>query len=720
MVFRYDRRTVVAVGIALWFLVLESTLVQSSSDDAIMSTGSGALPISGAWGPSSAFQLPHDIPILLRSGSLASDSNTRNRGHLLLPLRSKESARRIYLSEGSEPLHLYLDMPSPELAESFYLSVDGLSDLADPDKGIMISVNGIPIQPLGRDAQKLELPLVALVEGRNEISVRLKQASDIGCRRQLASPHLYFVDLDRSGIEVSQNWKPPSLSWFKAALSAQIASGTGVPLRGAEMMTADQQKALAIRLSGTDNGSGNWLRFETRYGPRVSPSRDFMRISVGVGSKASAALHVAADGTIVLALVIERGGLFAAALETFFPPPVPVTDVPSLVAGKATPFQALALVRTPDDGGASRYSLSFRIADTWLVLADQKANLVLRYGSLSTHLEGVQVLLEVNRIALDPLPFLMSKTPTEHAISFPARYLRPGVNTLTLEATVPNAPSEMACFDGGYAGQMMFGQSTLKLPVSPLMQVPGMLPALLGLTQSSILVADWTRAMQDGQLRVVILALLAQMRPLAGQMPDNSVSLTVVSLHDVDHINFGDGGLTSVDLKRILNGPLISQSTTKRMDDGVFAEWITSAFLQVDAIARPGDRDFQEWSKVKTGDAVLIMPSIRDPGSLWLVLGPKADPIRVAAAVAQARVSPNGPRGQLAILSADGTWLDWRPAANLPELFEPLTLWNFRAVVGNFAAASPLYYVATLFGSLLLLVLCAATLVMSTRRRDRP
>jgi hypothetical protein len=334
------------------------------------------------------------------------------------------------------------------------------------------------------------------------------------------------------------------------------------------------------------------------------------------------------------------------------------------------------------------------------------------------------LLVKVNGTTLQVLPLDKNGGATRPplAISFPARLLNPGANQLTFEATVPGDPADLPCAAAGGTFMTILGQSDLTVPAAPRMRIVGMGPALLGMPQSGITLPDAMGSRQDLRAQTAALALMSKMRPLAGQGVIEEATLTVVSIESAEQLPLDAIGLTRRDLITALPVADIVEEAVPANGKGEAPvkpmQLVTVAqnmVRQVVALARPGDPDLHDWLVDRRGKAVLFMPNAADPAKLWLVVGPDADPVRVAQAVAVARTDPDGPRGQVAILTEAGLWQDWRPASAAPELEEPLTVMNFRFVIGTFASWSPLYFVLLLLALTAVSVLLALIFVVSTR-----
>lgn len=666
---------------------------------------------------------PAPMPQLDRS--VADESAPPAPKATILPLQSQGTARILRISGETGAAQLFLDLPDVAAVDAFSLSYRTSVDILPERSQLRITVNGTetdPVTPVSSDGfQKLVLPVSLLVRGRNEIDISATQAHRIFCGPEASFQIWSEFDLNASGVNLKAASFALNEAWLKAALMAQAVSGTGVPLRGSEGLSKTAMEDIAVRLSGVD--AGGWLRHDTGYGPATA-SHDLMRINVIPGSAPGATLRQGADGVIVLAVVPQLDGTLPAALDSFLPEPLPIPDLPAVEPGTTATLASLGFSDTSDESHYIRHDLRFRLPSDWLILKSERAALTLLYRFPASLPKGSILLVKINGTTLELLPLDENggQALPPHPITFPARLLHPGVNELTFEATVPGDPADLPCATSSGAFLTLMAESDLTVPTAPLMQFPGVGPALLGLSQAGIAVPTAPSAHSDDLAQATELALMTQLRPVEGQSADPDAGLSIVSLQTADQVPLDDLGLTLRDLTTILPG--VSGVVAKvakpaaRVPFGQSVQLVTSVqqfARQVEGIARPGDPDLRQWLEKRSGQAVLIMPKADDPSKLWLVVGPSADPVQVARALAEARLDPYGPRGQVAILTDKGVWQDWQPAATAPLLQEPLTLTNFRFVAGTFASWSPLYFVVLLFGVTAVSVLLGLIFVVTTR-----
>lgn len=675
--------------------------------------------------PDAIPQSPVAIPQLDRAvgTAVAEPASTA----MILPMQSQGSARVLRISGETGAARLFLDLPDVAATGPFFLSYRTSIDILPERSQLKIAINGTeidPVTPVSSDGfQKLMLPTGLLIQGRNQIDVAITQAHRIFCGPQASFQIWTEFDLNASGVELAQGSFTLDAAWFKAALLGQVVGGTGLPMRGSAALTPAALAEIAMRLSGVAEGQGSWLRTDNAYGPALT-ARDLARISVIPSGLPGVSLRKGAGGAIVLVIVPESDGSLPAALDTFLPVATPMPDLPALSPGVTAVLADLGFPDTPDASHFIRHDLQFRLPDDWLSLASQRASLTLLYSFAANLPEGAILLVKVNGITLQMLPLDRkggaALPPLD--ITFPARLLQPGANALTFEATVPGDPADLPCATASGPFLTILGQTALTVPAMPRMQIAAMGPTLLRLAQSDIVFPPAGGRQPDVKAEATQLALLSLMRPIEGQTGLAGARLNVVSMQSADQIPMDELGLTQRELMTLL------PDAAKPLEAGpqAVAGTPSGTFLHLKdraktlaqdfrAVARPGDPDLHDWLANRTGDAVLIMPNAADPATLWLVIGPSADPVLVAQAVAQARVDPQGPRGQLAVLTLPDTWQDWQSTATVPALQEPLTLMNFRAVAGNFASWSPLYFVVLVFALMALSVLLALIFVVSTR-----
>jgi len=645
----------------------------------------------------------------------------------LLPMQSQGFDRVLRVSGETGLEHFVLDLPDLGAPKAFFLSYRTSVDVLPERSELRVSVNGVQstaVIPVSTDQfQKLQLDPSLLMKGRNEIVVAVSQAHRIACGPEASFQLWSEFDLNASGLELSADAFSLNVAAFKAALVSQVASGRGVALRGSEDIPQSVLAQIATRLSGISEVGGGWIRQESGYGPNRA-ALDLMRIRLVKADTPSVSLRKGADGTLVLVLALGQTNEGANLLDAYLPQPAPADDLPSVATGAAATLESLGFPDTSASNHYSRHDLNFRLPSDWLDLASHRASLTLLYSFATNLPKGSLLIVKVNETTIQALPLDENGGGLRPAldISFPARLLTPGANAVTFEATVPGDPANSPCATGAGPLFTIFGQSTLTVPDAPAMQFVGMGPTLLGLPQAGIGSSASQTGDADKLADAGALALISQMAPLAGQPVVADAKLSVASLTSASDIPLANLGMSQRDLGTLLpdatNAKTLASPVDHVVDQGLWDQsmgLLQKAAQAVVDIARPGDPALRDWMSRRRGEAVLLQPDPADPDHLWLIIGPSIDPVKLAQAVAAARIDPKGPQGLVAVLTKDGTWQSWHPMASAPVMQEPWTLANFRSVIGTYASWSPLYFVFVLFGLTAFSVLIGLAFVMSTR-----
>ena len=319
----------------------------------------------------------------------------------------------------------------------------------------------------------------------------------------------------------------------------------------------------------------------------------------------------------------------------------------------------------------------------------------------------------------------------ELPVRFSARLLKPGFNNISFEAIIPGDPSDMTCPNIEGPLLEVSGNTLVNVPASPRMQLPRLSLGMQRLTPESVaLVANL-----DGPPHVeeIVTMLAVHLVALDDELPPQDMArLTVRSLERINQVPLDMMSLDRSTVVRALT-PQRPERTDQALDvavtedrfaqpsqragrnSGQIRSGITSSWQRVRALAWPGDLPLADWMVGRQGQAFLLMPDPTHPLDLWLIVGASADAGGVARALAAGRLDPLGPDGQAALLTEDGVWESWRPAAAAPSLNEPLTLANARAVAGNYASWSPVWFVGLLACFMSISVLLGLSYVVSTR-----
>ena len=708
---------------------------------------------------------PLTVPEYARSGQTAANDGSggdtgaiRIPDHILLPMRAViptiDGIQR--LSGEVQGERFFVDLPAGSTLESG----DGLHDLVlsyriainvlPEQSELRVRVNGVempPIQPHAFEGfESVVLSDAPLVEGRNEITITVHHSHRIFCGPDATFAVWTEIDTATSGVRLARNAMPGDQAGLAMALRAQLGVQGIVPVRVVDPADAGLLGALTRRLSGVRDGVPVVLTPEPAYGVVDGPAqgaRVTLLPSGMFGGLPTAEVRHGADGAMVLALSAGLDGQLPD-LDPLLPRIAAPKDIATLLPGTAVRLDDLGFTDRATFNRYSQQTLAFRMPRDWLLLASQKAALNLVYGFSAGLPKGALMLVKVNDTTVRLLP-LDSKGGTIQPpleIGFPARLLHPGANALRFETIVPGDPPDLPCPPVTAPLMQIEPESTLLVPASPQMRIDGVDAALVDVRPDQI--RPVPRDGDDPVAEALVVALASTLRPIDGTERHEAASLTVTDSAGLDRLgieSLGDAGipgLTRRDLDRLFaaNGPGVGP--TPATDDAnpnlaepgpeateapgltervrTIAAGMTGRVMQ---LAKPGDGPVDRWLDGRTAKAVLIMPDADMPESLSLIVAKGTDPQQIAVLLSQARISPNGPRGRLSVLSPDGQWNSWNDTTYPPVLEEPLTVSNFRAVAGNYASWSPVLFGAVLFVLTLLSVAMALIFVVTTRGRRK-
>jgi len=649
---------------------------------------------------------------------------------LLLPLRADRPTRDgiTRLSGEVQSAGFFIDLPTGsdarDLTIAYRIAINVLPEQSD----LRITVNGTALEPVRprpeafEGFQPIALPADLLVEGRNRIEVEVRHAHRIFCGPDATFAVWTEIDTNRSGARLDARELGLDAAGLALAVRAQLALSGSLPVRLTDPADAEVLAGFSNRLAALRDGAPVLMAPEPAYGADpAQPQR--ARITVLHGGPPLADVRRGADGALVLVLAGDAAeGL--PDLDGLLPLPAPVQGNPVLPPGVVTALRNLHAEPLETFNRYAELPVRFQMPEDWLTLASQKALLRLGYGFAEGLPEGALMLVKVNETTVRLLPLDRGATDERDLldVGFPARLLHPGVNVLNFVAIVPGDPPDLPCPPITAPLLTIDRDSTLEVPPSPRMVIPGMAATLRALRPDQIVPPSSEQAFTLSQ-RDTFAVLGSSLRSILGTERQEAASLTVARLGDTGAIPLDRLGLTRRDLDRLLTPPAADTATPDEPIGGSDPSpgfWFGDAARRLRQIALPGDGDLAEWLRPQHAEAVLFSPDpVQAPGDLWLVLGPEADPMVVAPALAEARLAPDGPRGQVSILTRDTHWRSWADTSIRPQLREPLTTGNFREVAGNFASWAPLYFGIALFGFTALSVVLALIFVVTTRGRRK-
>lgn len=660
--------------------------------------------------------------------SLTSDETAALTADVLLPLQSKNATLNgiVRITGEVQSEDFFVDLPVANSAQELVLSYRIAINVLPEQSQLHIRVNGTDLEPVRPTAfdgfEQLILPSSLLVAGRNEITVTAYQSHRIFCGPEATFAIWTEIDTNISGVRLARTELPVSPQGLRMALAAQVAVSGSLPTRFLENTSDRFLEDLAPRLAGLRDGSPVQLDQQPVYGVLNGPPQ-ISRIIVLAGDGAPyAEVRRGSDDAIVLVLTEGLDGSMPD-LNEVLPLPGVVQNTSLLTPGKTTTLRDLSFTQTEAFNRYSEQEVKFGLPDDWLVLASQKALLRLDYGFADGLPKSAILLVKMNEttVGLLPLDRNGGKTLPTLEIDFPARLLVPGANALTFAAIIPGDPPEMHCQPLSGPLLTIGAQSTILVPPSPKMRMAGLDRVMIAMRPDQV--RTETDSVGSGDAAYTLKATIsAALRPVSETETIDGASLTVAYGVGLGPLDLEDLEITRRDLARLIpserpNVPIVP--ATQDADRGGVIDGLRTYYLNAAAwlgnLAVPGDGPLKPWLEDRQAEAVLFIPRDEEPEKLWLLVSPFAQPGRVAAILAQARMSPHGPKGRFAVLTPDGKWQNWRTTRTAPVLLEPLSVANFREVAGNYASWSPLYFCLVLMGLTFLSALVALVFIVTTR-----
>ncbi len=676
---------------------------------------------------STASDQPVTVPEYARAATATPPSAPNS---LLLPLVGDGVGRDriLRLSGEQRTAVLSVDIAAPDTVEAFALYFRNSINVLPGRSELLISVNGTEIAPVTLAAfegfESVELPRNLLVEGRNEILVSVNQSHRIFCGPEATFQIWTEFDLSQSGVRLSQDSVPTSEESFSIALAAQLALRGSVPVRIAPEGSEPIIRQINLRLSGVGSTGSFIVRPESHYAiaDTVPP---IARVTVLAGPPEPVRVERGADGALVLVLVLDPAdtGAFPD-LDSVASGATPVADIGLLQPGVPTSLRDMKFTDTESYNRYSEQRLPFRLPDDWLMLSSAKATLRLTYGFAEGLPEGALMLVKVNEttVRLLPLDTGGGEVLAPLDIGFAANLLNPGPNEINFVTLVPGDPVDLPCPPNENPFLTISEDSTLLVPSTPHMSFVGLRGALTSMRPEQVVSTSGAAREETDQLA---LALASSLRPIEARTQKDGGRLSVSGSGDFENVPTEWLGLS----RRQLEGVLMAATPATEIEEApsmfqllplkAIEEGARAVAAGIVDLAKPGSGPIDSWIEGRHGRALLLLPDPQTPDDLWLVISADSDPVEISETVAAARFSPFGPRGRLSLLTDEGEWQSWQDTSTPPVLREPLTFGNFRAVAGNYASWSPLYFVAILFVFTVSSVMLALIFVISTRGKRK-
>ncbi|WP_168771162.1 cellulose biosynthesis cyclic di-GMP-binding regulatory protein BcsB [Palleronia sediminis] len=617
----------------------------------------------------------------------------------------------------------------------------------------------------------IEVPEGIWRGGRNEVVLRMRQAHRLFCGPEAAFDLWTDIDMTGSGAVLDSRPFSPGAMDFLAGVAHDAGLGRAIAIKD----LSDRAKLaepvlteLAQRLTGYLRGRILTYRtadlYEVAEGADTGLPQPLARITLLPGwgeTEPRAEFRRGGDGAIVMALSVPERILSFGDAEAFLDTLLadlegddtmldalavqtgidPRTQMPS---GEAVTLASLGLETMRTSSHYFRRDQIFTLPRDWLVLTAQKAMLNLDYAYARNLPEKSIMLIRVNgeTVRLLPLTGMGGEPIEQFPIKFNANLLREGPNLLQFEALIPGDPEDAACPDDSFPKLEIRGSSTLRVPESPRLRLAGMRLPVFALRGSGITVNGTGLEDLPTAERLTLKAMLGEAIP-------NASRLTVVTADRMGELPMGAYNISRSELHKALERKWTEPAAAVpdpadrigELPDDLFGDAIVSPeparagagdgrffmlnlsledlrrriYAVRDRLMPDPNAEAERWLGDQYGHALLAQLDRSDPRALWLVIEEEDDLIEVMASIASSRRSIGGPSGQIAVLDDAGYWRSWYDSRQLPELAEPLTLRNFRYVLGNYASWSPVAFTAILFGLAVISALIALRFVIVSR-----
>lgn len=688
-----------------------------------------------------------------RSRGSAADQ-TPARGISISPLRPVRamglaSGNALRFEGEAQTLDFVMLVPEPDAVEALRVTVRSSINVLPERSRVRVYVND---QPVGTGELRhvtgfgeIDLPVsgVGLERGENRVRIELVQHHRIFCGPEASFALWTDIDLARSGAVLAHGPRAPGQAAFVMGLASAAARGAPVEIRGTEALGdhADAWIGQVTRhLGRVLGGDPVPFRFSARWD--VQPERrPAARVTFIPGEAQRVSFRLGADGAQVM-VVEYRPGEAPQPLQALEPlsTVAATTGLPLLATQQPVALSELGFRNVEVN---SRYRLieqGFRLPDDFVILTNAKAELRLDYAYAEGLPRDAMLLIHINgtNVRLLPLRGQANEWIESFPIRFEARLLRAGANTLGFEVIIPGDPADLPCPNTEETSLAIGESSTLQVPYSPSMFLPDMHFAFVNLQPESVAVNELTGRAFDRHAVATMRAALG-----TGGRANVSPELTrlhLLALDDLGAVPSGGHSISRRAFEAVLSdepadpaltadavgggvgagrqGGLLDLSarpeTTERT--GTSLAWLRAQARQALNWLHPQSGFMLEsWLAEQSGQAIMLQLDPARPNQIWLLRAPGSDVGALAAAVAAARSTGDGPRGQVSVLGHDGRWHNWFAPDRQPALLEPIRLGNMRHVLGNVVSAMPVRYALTLFFLALISAAVALRLVINTR-----
>ncbi|MGP3698942.1 cellulose biosynthesis cyclic di-GMP-binding regulatory protein BcsB [Rhodobacter sp. NSM] len=619
---------------------------------------------------------------------------------LVAPDEARDGILRQQGTRGRIVLETFVSAPGE--AASLELSYRNSIAVLPEASSVAVTINDreagrfVPRAFDGFASETLRIPPGLLKPGLNRIVLELHLFHRIYC-----SPEAWFQlwsdwDLSASGIMVpAEAGQPPRMEDFRAALRAMAGSGRPLVIRRNAATLIDQTGTMDRLIGVLGAATGGplppvELREPYQLRDQAPPPA---RVTFLASGRSHIEVRQGGDGAAVLVIEYPLGQLAdMEALARLLPPqPTLVPAIPPLEPGAIQPLSSLGFEPFSGSDISSSRTVRFRLPEDWLVLTNEPAMLALVHSAMPGLPAGSRMVVRVNGEAVR-LVRLDGSAPGSDGpleIRFEGRRLRPGINSLDFQVVLPGERPDQPCARTEADRFLISPASTLQVPASPRMVLPDLGRELARVEQADVRVSG------DGLgLQAVLQDLLIQTRAV----PDPEQGSGRV-LHVIDLARLPPLLQDRPDLREMALQAVLQPATGQQAEPDPLAgrkEWRAQAFPTTGQMMTwlrfafgPGQGSLDDWLQGRKAAAMLVLGGAAEPRSLWLVLGPEADPGEVLRALRNSLFSPDRPEGEVALLDGEGHWQSWRSDRVWPRLLEPIGPANLRAVAGAYVSWAP-------------------------------
>lgn len=621
-------------------------------------------------------------------------------------------------------------------------TISGINNLPERSH-VRVSVNGTDIGTRNLThveapgATDFNLPAGLLVEGRNRVQIEFRQHHRIFCGPEASFDLWTDLDLSRSGLLIRSDEPVPGIETFIMGLAAQASGVRPVEIRGLESLGNDAEiwrTFLVSRFNQVLSGAPIVFRFSDYWSTREQAAAH-ARITILPAAQSQVRFVTSGDGAQVMVLEVAQG-TNPADLFTNLPELAERLDerrIPLVEPGQDTSFAALGFETEQFLQHYALREIVFRLPDTWLIRTAAKARLNLDYAYAPNLPDGAMLLLSVNGTSVRLLPLLREGgiPITAFPIDFEARLLHPGANVLTMQMFIPGSPADLPCASSNVPLLQIGSGSSLNVPYSPPMATPDMHLAFAALQPESVRGNDLSARAYSDMDTLTLGAALTSARGMDGRSVLHLMAIEDLGGIPTAHYQLDRRVLEQVvlsgrkgdvllagqppspqDLFQMHSQP--SRSFNAALSNGWQEARERARWLRDRIFPNVGDQ-LNVWLAEQHAQAVLFQLDPERPNEIWMLRDPDTDIHHIAQSFAAARSVGIGPRGQVAVLTHEGYWVNWLAPDRWPVLLEPWSVQNFRVAMGNIVSSRPIFYTILMLTIALFSALIALRLVISTR-----